>query len=112
MGGGVEVEQDQPVHGQGFFGDRVTVPDERGLLLARVDIAVPRHREHVGVPGDHPVALVVEARRPARLLVPPDRRGPSQLGELLRRDPLKIELRIGEGEACGNARLSHHCLQM
>jgi hypothetical protein len=48
-----------------------------------VDVGRLGHGEDVGVPGDRPVPLVVEAGRTAALGHPPDRGGAAQLGQLL-----------------------------
>jgi hypothetical protein len=107
----VEVEQDEPLHLQVLFADRRPVPDDRGLLLAGVDVAAAGHLQDVRVPGDHPVALVVETGGAARLRVPPDRGHPAQFGEFLGWHPGHVHVRIGEVEAGGNVRLGHRFLR-
>ena len=49
--------------------------------------------------ADHPEAAVAEPADVGRLLVPPDRRGAPDLGELLHRQPVGVDVGIGEVEA-------------
>ena len=77
---------------------RVEVRDD-GLGRRREHVAAQRHLADVAVLADDPEAAVAEAADVGGLLVPPDRRGPPQLGELLRRQPLGVDVGIGEVEA-------------
>jgi hypothetical protein len=110
--GRVEVEQDEPLHVERLLGDGLRMADDRGLFLARVQIAEAGDLEHVRVLGDHPVALVVETGGAARLGVPPDRRRAPQLRQFIRGHPARVQVGIGEVEARGDARLGHRCLPL
>ena len=105
--GWIAVEQDEPGQLQGFLGDRQRIADERGLRLARIDVAVMGHVQHVRVPGDHPVPVVVEPPGAPGLLAPPDRGGPAQLGQFLNREPLQAQIGIGEVESGRDVRRGH-----
>ena len=78
---------------------------------AGVQLAAPGDLEDVGVPGDRPVAVVIEARGAAALGVPPDRGRPAQLGELLGWNPAGVEVGVGEVETLRDVRCSHGRLQ-
>jgi len=106
----VDVEQDEPLHIKRLRGDGLRVADDRSLLLARVEVAGAGHLQHVRMPGDHPVPVVVEAGCAPGLRVPPDGRGAAQLGELIHGHPGQVG--IGEVEPLGNARLGHRCLPL
>jgi hypothetical protein len=95
----VDIEQDHPLHLDRVSRDALGEPDERGVLPAGVQLGAPGDLEDVGVPGDRPVAVVVEARGAPALGIPPDRRRPAQLGELLGRDPGGVKVGAGEVEA-------------
>ena len=49
--------------------------------------------------ADHPEAAVAEPADIGWLLVPPDRCGAADLGELLRRQPVRVDVGVGEVEA-------------
>ena len=49
--------------------------------------------------ADHPEAAVAEAADIGWLFVPPDRRRTADFGELLRRQPLRVDIGVGEVEA-------------
>ena len=107
---GVHVEQDDPLHLDGLAGDALLEPDQRGVLLRGVHVGGLGHRQDVGVPGDRPVPLVVEAGRAAALGDPPDRGGAAQFGQLLGRHPGGVDLGIGKVEARRDVRNGHGCL--
>ena len=75
------------------------VAGQRGVLQAGEDVAAPRDLLDVLVLGHHPVAAVIEAAHPVGLLVPPDRRAAAQLGQFLDRQPLCVDVRVGEIES-------------
>ena len=108
--GRVHVEQDDPLHLDGLAGHPLLEPDQRGVLLRGVDVGGLGNREDVGVPGDRPVPLVVEAGRAAALRDPPDRRGAAQLGQLLGGHPGGVDLRVGEVKARRDVRNAHGSL--
>ena len=77
------------------------VAGQRGLAQTREHVAAPRHLLDVLVLGDDPIAAIVESAHADRLLVPPDGRGLAQLGQLLDRQPLGVQIGIGEVETGG-----------
>src|SRR6202044_459218 len=85
----------------------VFVARERRLLQAGEDVAAPRNLLDVFVFGHHPKAAVVETARPQWLLVPPDRRGPSQLGKFFNRQSLGVDVGVGEIESGRKIRSRH-----
>ncbi len=104
---GVHVEQDE-LAALDLLADRaVFVARQRGLLQAGEDVAAPRNLFDVLVFGHHPEPAVVESARPQRLLVPPDRRGPPQLGQFFDRQPLGVDVGIGEIESGREIRSRH-----
>src|SRR5262249_28806525 len=95
----VNVEHDQPLYPQALFGLQLTEPDDRAVLPASEQIAVPGDLHDVCVPRHDPVTLVVVAAGAARLGVPPDRCRAPQLRELLGWDTIGVEVGIGEVES-------------
>ncbi len=110
----VHVEHDEPLHLDVLARDVVVEPRDHPVFVAGEDVAAPRHLLDVVELGDRPVAAVVEsAARAGSLFVPPDRRGRPQLGKLLDRQPLSVDVGVGEIEpgrkvGAGHA-ISPHC---
>ena len=77
-----------------FTGDAVGQAHHRALAVRRPQVAVAGDGLDVLVTADHPVAAVVEDR--LLLLVPPDRRGLAQLGELGDGNAAEQDVGIGE----------------
>ena len=95
---GVHVEQHELAR-LALLADRaLAVAGQGGVLQAGEDIAAPRNLFDVLVLGHHPVAAVIESAGADGLLVPPDRRGPAQLGQFLDGQPLGVDVRVGEIE--------------
>ncbi len=83
--GSVHVQQHE-LAGVALFADRaLAVARQGGVLQTGKDVAAPRDLFDVLVFRHHPKAAVVEPAHPVGLLVPPDRRGPPQLGEFFHR---------------------------
>ncbi len=76
----------------------LSVARQGGVLQAGEDVAAPRDLFDVLVFGHHPEAAVVEPAHPVGLLVPPDRRGPAQLGQFFHRQSLGVDVWVGEVE--------------
>src|SRR5262249_19204694 len=104
----VHVEQDEPA-GVEMVARAVLVPRDRGLLQAGEHVAAQRYVLDVPVPGDDPKAAIVEATRTRRLLTPPDRRGPAQLGQFLDGQALHTQVGIGGVEPGAEVRSRHVC---
>ena len=104
---GVHVEHDVALQVDRLALHVVGKARDRTVLPAGEDVAAPRHLLDVGVLGDHPVAAVVEAALADRLLVPPDRRDLAQLGQLVDRKSLDVDVGIEEVEAGGQVGAGH-----
>jgi hypothetical protein len=107
---GIHVQHDEPLNLDVLTGDVVVEARDHPVLVTGEDVAAPRHLLDVVKFGDGPEATVVETAAVTRsLFVPPDRRGGAQLGELLHRQPLGIDVRVGEVEPCGKIGGRHQC---
>ena len=105
----VHVQQDELAGLDLLSGGAVGIAGQRGLLETGEDVAALGDLLDVLVLGHHPVAAVVEPADAVGLLVPPDRRAAAQLGEFLHRQPLAVEVGIGEIES-GREGGSRHAL--
>ena len=77
----------------------VLVPGNGCLHLAGEHVAAAGHFLDVLVSRHHPVATIVEATLAHGLFVPPDRRDVAQFGQLRDRQPLRIDIGVGEVES-------------
>ena len=85
----------------------VLIARQGGVLQAGEHVAAQRYLLDVLVLGHHPEAAIVESAGADRLLVPPDRRGSAQLGQFFDRQPLGVDVGIGEIEPRREVRSRH-----
>ena len=95
---GVHVEQHELARLELLADRALAIARQGGVLQAGEHVAAQRDLFDVLVLGHHPEAAVVEPADADGLLVPPDRRGPPQLGQFLDRQPLGVDVRVGEIE--------------
>ena len=93
------VEQKMAEHLDGLARHVVGETRDRGVLPAREHIAALADLFDVSVTRDHPVPLVLESADRRRLLTPPHGCVATQFGELLERDPLPEDSRVGDVES-------------
>ncbi|GGR15056.1 hypothetical protein GCM10010282_04150 [Streptomyces roseolus] len=106
--GRVHVEHDQLLDVDLLASDALVEADDRGVLLGGEQLGVRGDVLDVGVAGDGPAPLVVEAGGAARLGTPPDRGGAPQLRELGERDAAAQQVGVGGVEAFGEVGAGRH----
>ena len=104
---GVLIQQHHPLHVDLLAGDALREPDDRPVGPVGEDLRFGRHVLDVHVSRHDPEPTVVEAVS-GFAGVPPHRGDPAQLGELLERDSLLDQVRVGDIKALGKRRHCHN----